>query len=128
MYRSSLLSQNFIPLELDNIVYTKTFGCTKDTDPWLYLFWLYSPVVLEEGVFTEASSNDRVKFLLAERLLWGGVVVTFEPEAALVGGALDSVDWGERALWEAALVGGVGSLACSRWTVTSTAAPPDKVW
>lgn len=33
------------------------------------IFWQHSPVVvLEEGVFREASSNDRVKFLLAERL------------------------------------------------------------
>ena len=97
-------------------------------------FWQCSPVVvLEEGVFRDASSNDRVKFLLAEWLLWGGVVVvvTLDPDAALVDGALDGDGWGGCALWEAAVVGGVGtlgSLACSRWTVMFTVAPAGSVW
>lgn len=47
-----------------------------------------SPVVaLEDGVLKEASSNDRVKFLLAERLPLGGVAPTFGSDAVLVGGA-----------------------------------------
>ena len=49
----------------------------------------HTPVVfLEDGVLREASSNERVKFLLAERLLLGGVALTFDPDAApVVGGA-----------------------------------------
>ena len=49
---------------------------------------LLSPVVaLDEGVLREASSKERVKFLLAERPPLGGVAVTFGTDAALVGGA-----------------------------------------
>ena len=49
-----------------------------------------------------------------------------DPDAALVGGALDGDGWSDCALWDATLVGGVGtlsSLACSRWTVMSTVEP-----
>lgn len=75
---------------------------------------LPSPAVpLVEGVLRDASSNERVKFLLAERLPLGGVALTFAPELESTpvvengcGGRVSSVG----GAWEE----GVGNLSSSK--------------